>query len=314
MSKPLVPSLMGATGSGKTAVAIQAARLAGLEILSADSRQVYRGFRVGTAMPTDAERATVPHHLIDFVDPRATYSAAEFGRDARAAADEVRTRGQRPFLVGGSGLYLRAAERGLFEGPPADREVREALTREAETEGAGALHARLAAVDPTAARRLAPEDRVRVVRALEVHALTGVPLTEHHRRHREQEIDVRPLRFGLDWEPAALRERLEERLDTMIESGWEDEVRDLLEAGVPPDAPAFGALGYREVLAVVRGELPREAARERIRIATRRFAKRQRTWFRAVENVTWLRIEGPEDLEGVGPRIAEGIARAAGSD
>jgi tRNA dimethylallyltransferase len=261
-------------------------------------------------MPTEDERAAAPHHLVDFVDPHRIYSAADFGRDARAVAAEVRARGRIPFLVGGSGLYLRAAEEGLFEGPSADPDVRAELARFAEAEGDGALHARLAAVDPETAGRLAPADRVRVVRALEVHALTGVPLSEHHRRHRERAPDFRPLRFGLDWRPAALERRLARRLDALLAAGWEDEVAGLVRAGVAPDAPAFGALGYREVLALVRGEIDRDEARDRILLATRQFAKRQRTWFRSVRDVTWIRVEAAEDLEGIGERIATAIAAA----
>jgi tRNA dimethylallyltransferase len=310
VSAPLLPSLIGPTASGKTAVAIDAARRAGLEILSADSRQVYRGLVVGTAQPTPAERARAPHHLVGHVEPTETYSAARFGRDARAVAEEVRARGGIPFLVGGSGLYLRAAEEGLFEGPSADPILRAELEAFADREGNEALHARLAAVDPEAASRLPAADRVRVVRAIEVHELTGVALSEHHRRHRDRAPAFRALRFGLAWGREALGRRIARRVDAMLAGGWIEEVEALRARGVPDDAPAFDALGYPEVLAHLRREFDRNELRERVIVATRRFAKRQRTWFRAVPDVRWFEVRRAADLEGIGAEIAEGIRRA----
>ncbi len=314
MSAPFLPSLVGATASGKTSVAIEAARVAGAEILSADSRQVYEGLRIGTAMPTDEERAAVPHHLVDFVPPTEIYSAARFGRDARAAAEDVRGRGRIPFLVGGSGLYLRATEEGLFEGPEADPELRAEYETWADEHGNEALLARLAEVDPDSAARLPPADRKRVVRALEVHTLTGIAMTEHHRIHRESRPPLRTLRFGIEWGPEPVARRIARRIDQMLRAGWTDEVRDLLAAGVPADAPAFDALGYPEILAHVRGEIELGEAKERIVIATRRFAKRQRTWFRRVADVTCFRASRAADLEGVGRQIGEAIAQAAGEE
>jgi tRNA dimethylallyltransferase len=309
-SVPFVPSLIGATASGKTGVALAVARRVGAEIVSADSRQVYRGLEIGTAKPTGQERAAVPHHLVDVAGPTERFSAARFGREARAAIEDIRERGKLPLLVGGSGLYLRAAEEGLFEGPEADPALRERLRAEAEEEGRPALHARLAAVDPETAKRLHPNDHVRVIRALEVHELTGVPLSEHHRRHREETPPVRPLRFGLQWPVLVLDRRIERRVDAMLEAGWEDEVRRLVEGGLA-EAPALEtSLGYPEMRELVEGRIDRATARERIVLATRQFAKRQRTWFRAVEGVTWIRLRGPEDLKGAVDTVAEGIEAA----
>lgn len=303
MSVPALPSLVGATASGKTALAIEVARrLRGevaLEIVSADSRQVYRGLDVGTAKPNAAERAAVPHHLLDVADPKETYTAARFAKEARAAFEEIRARGAVPFLVGGSGLYLRAAEEGLFEGPQADHLLRARLGGETDA----ALHARLAQVDPEAAARLNPADRVRVIRALEVWEGTGVPISEHQRRHREAPPKARFLRFVLDWPVLVLDARIAARTDAMRNEGWEDEVRRLLAAGIPADAPGLDAVGYSEMRAVVQGRMTPEAAREAIVRATRQFAKRQRTWFRKVEGHR-LAIAGPADL----PRAAETIA------
>ncbi len=307
MSAPGLVSLGGPTASGKTALAIAVAReLDGspsLEVVSADSRQVYRGMDVGTAKPNAAERAAVPHHLIDVVDPRETYTAARFGQDARAAFAAIRARGAVPFLVGGSGLYLRAAEEGLFEGPAADPDLRARLARETDA----ALHVRLAAVDPAAAARLHAADRVRVIRALEVWERTGVPISEHQRRHREAAAAApRVLRFVLDWPVLVLDARIAARVDAMVSEGWEDEVRALLARGLPADAPGLDAVGYAAMRAVVQGRMTREAARDAIVLATRQYAKRQRTWFRKVAGATRLAVAGPADL----PRAAAEIAAA----
>jgi tRNA dimethylallyltransferase len=308
---PLLPSLIGATASAKSAIAVQVARLVRVEILSADSRQVYRRLDAGTAKPTAAERSAVPHHLIDVADPEETYTAARFGREARAAAADVRARGRIPLLVGGSGLYLRAAERGLFEGPAADPALREHLRQEAAMLGDEALHARLAAADPETAVRLHAADRVRVIRALEVLALTGEPLSEHHRRHRASPSPFRCLRFGIEWEREALARRIEARVDAMLAAGWIEEVERLVRDGLADDAPAWKALGYREVRdGLATGTAPADI-RERIVLATRRFAKRQRTWFRAVDGVIWFAVAGEAELEGVAARIGERIGEEA---
>jgi tRNA dimethylallyltransferase len=309
-ARPLLPSLIGATCSGKTSLAIAVAKRGELEIVSADSRQVYRRLDAGTAKPTAAERRAVPHHLIDVVEPSETYTAARFGREARAAAGEIRARGRTPFLVGGSGLYLRAAEEGLFAGPEADSELRRELVAEAEASGDEALHAKLAGVDPEAAARLHPGDRVRVIRALEVHAATGIPLSEHHRRHRESLVTDRLLRFGIEWPARLLERRIEARVERMLSEGWVEEVRRLLAEGVSPDAPAFRALGYAEVLGLVRGEIDTDEARRRVILTTRQFAKRQRTWFRRVENVIWHRVASEEELQALAVPLEEAIARA----
>jgi tRNA dimethylallyltransferase len=303
--------LVGPTGSGKTALAVEVAKHLPIEVVSADSRQVYRRLDVGTAKPTRAERDAVRHHLVDVADPEETYTAARFGYEARSVAGAVRARDRLPALVGGSGLYLRAAEEGLFEGPAADATLRERLTDEAECAGDAALHARLAGVDPEAAARLHVADRVRVIRALEVWELTGKPLSEHHREHRERPPEFRLLRFGIEWPPEVLARRLEERVDAMLAAGWTEEVRDLLASGVEAEAPAMRALGYPEIYAQLAGEYDRTEMRRRIVVATRQFAKRQRTWFRAVEGITWLRPTAGEGWSELSRRIADAVHESA---
>lgn len=308
---PLLPSLVGPTGAGKTALAVEVARRLDLEIVSADSRQVYRRLNIGTAKPTAEERAAAPHHLIDVADPNERYTASRFGVEARAVIDDVRARGKVPFVVGGSGLYVRAAEEGLFDGPSRDEALRARLNEEAKRVGSPALHERLAQVDSATAARLHPNDYVRIVRALEVWELTGEPLSEHHRRHREARPEERLLRFALAWPTDALDARIAERVDAMFAAGWEDEVRGLLEEGLA-DAPAMSALGYPEVRQLVQGTISRAEAREAIVLQTRQFAKRQRTWFRAVEGVTWLEVAGGEDVRRAADRVERKIREAMG--
>jgi len=304
-----LPSLVGATGSGKTKLACLVAERVDLEIVNADSRQIYRDLDVGTAKPSPAERARCAHHLLDAADPEETYSAARFGEEARRIAQEIQARGHLPLLVGGSGLYLRAAEEGLFEGPEASPKVRSRLQRRAELEGSAVLHAELARVDPDTAGRLSPKDVVRLVRALEVHELTGIALSEHHARHRREDFGVRTFRIGLEWEPGVLARRIDQRVETMLAGGWIEEVEALLARGVSEDAPAWNALGYSEVRDLVRGSLSREEAQSRVAAATRRYAKRQRTWFRAVPSVTWHRVASEDEFPALAVEIADRLRK-----
>ena len=299
-----LPSVVGATGSGKTKLSLLVAQQLELEIVNADSRQIYRGFDRGTAKPTVAEQAMCPHHLIDAADPEERYSAAHFGAEARRIAEEIHARGHIPLLVGGSGLYLRAAEEGLFEGPAASPAIRTRLRARVQQEGALSLHRELERIDPKAAARLSPQDVIRLVRALEVHELTGIPISEHHARHRRQSR-VRALRFGIDWDPQVLAERIEQRVDAMLSGGWIEEVEALLARGIPEDAPAWNAVGYAPVRDLVRGHASHEATRQLIVTATRQYAKRQRTWFRAVQPIRWLKVASEDDF----PALAGEIAR-----
>lgn len=306
-----LPSLVGATGSAKTKLACLVAATVPIEIVGADSRQIYRGFDVGTAKPTAEERAAAPHHLIDCADPRETFTAARFGDEARSAAARIAARGRIPLLVGGSGLYVRAAERGLFDGPGAEPALRARLESRARREGTAALHAELRRVDPVSAARIGPADLVRVVRALEVAELTGIPISKHQELHREAPPPVRTLRFGIEWDPERLAERVAARAAAMLEAGWADEVRRNLASGIPEDAPAWNALGYASVRDLVGGAIDREEAVRRIAADTRRFAKRQRTWFRAQPETVWFRVESEEELPAVAARIAERLGDAS---
>ena len=280
-------AIVGPTASGKSAAALKVAEARGGEIVSCDSVQVYRGLDVGTAKPTAAERARVPHHVIDVVAPDEPFSAARYAELADRAIAEVRARGREPIVCGGTGLYLRALRFGLFDAPPRDAALRERLYDE-ERARPGALHARLGAVDPESAARLQPRDLVRVVRALEVEALTGVPLSRHHAAHAPVERHVMQV---LVLDPrAALDARIAARADAMLAAGLLDETRALV-ARYGGELPALASVGYRESVAHLAGRLTLAELAPAIVRATRRYARRQRTWFRKEPGARWFADE-----------------------
>ena len=288
--------VLGPTAVGKSRVAVDLALRFDGEIVSGDSIQVYRGFDIGTDKPGPAERRGVAHHLIDIVNPEVQYTAADFVRDALAAADAIAGRGRRPIVAGGTGLYLKALIEGLFPGPGRDPAVRAALEAEAAAHGLDSLFRRLEAVDPAYARKIRGRDRVRIIRALEVHMTTGRPISDHFRDTRPP-VEGRDLvRLGLELDRATLRRRIDERVERMFARGLVDEVRGLLERGVPEACPAFRALGYRHILKHLRGEIGRDEAVILTQIETRQYAKRQMTWFRKMAGVTWF---SPDDQAGL---------------
>ncbi len=283
-----IAMLLGPTASGKSAVAMALARRLPIEIVTVDSAQVYRGMDIGTAKPTAAERAAIPHHLIDIVDPRDTYSAARFVADAQAAITQVRSRGRWPLLVGGTMLYARALVQGLHPLPAADAALRRRLDDEARAQGWPALHARLANVDPATAARLEPGDAQRIQRALEVFALTGRPLSEWLSRPAVATGARAAQRFvRIALEPSdrsELHARIAQRFRAMIDAGLIDEVRALRARGdLSPDLPSMRCVGYRQVWAWLdAGGGAREPMIEAGIAATRQLAKRQLTWLRAM--------------------------------
>jgi tRNA dimethylallyltransferase len=284
---PRVVAVVGPTGSGKTALALALARALGGEIVNADSRQVYRGLDIGSAKPSPAERAALPHHLFDIVAPDAVFDCAQYRSLAVQALTGIAARGRVAVLVGGTGLYLRALRHGLFPGPPRDPALRQRLAA-AEAAAPGELHRRLAAVDTAAAARLHPHDLVRLTRALEVFALTGRPLSEWQDTHRFAAEAVPMALIGADLPRELLYTRLDRRCAEMLEGGLIAEVEGLWRAGYGPELPALRSIGYREVGRYLRGLCTLEEARDDMARATRRYAKRQLTWFRADPSVHWL--------------------------
>jgi len=295
MTRPRIVCVVGPTASGKTALAIELAERLGAEIVSADSRQAYRRLDIGTAKPTAVERARVRHHCLDLVEPDERFDAARFRNAAEAALADIQARGRRAFVVGGTGLYVRALLRGLCPAPPAAPQLRATLTRLAAAEGTPALHRRLAALDPRTAARVHPRDAVRIVRALEVGLVSGRRLSEWHEGHRFTAGPYDPLIIGLAWPVPALDERIAARTRAMIDAGFLDEVRDLARHGVPAESPGLQAVGYRELRACLEGRLDLPQALDITVRATRRFAKRQRTWFRREPGILWRH---PEEERG----------------
>lgn len=278
-------ALVGVTGSGKTALGLEIARAAGAEILSLDSMLVYRGLDVGTAKPTAAERARVPHHLIDLVEPRERFDLARYLDAARDALASIERRGARALFVGGTPLYLRALTHGLFSGPAHEPRLREELEAHARAVGPARLHAELAQVDPASATRLHPNDTKRVVRALEVWRQTGRALSELQREWGSGAGRPRRL-VGLRVDPAELDARLVARAEAMLDAGWTDEALRAEASGM--GTSAVQALGYAEVLELARGRITRAQCVARVALRTRQFARRQRTWLRKFPEVLWL--------------------------
>ncbi|MEE9241023.1 MAG: tRNA (adenosine(37)-N6)-dimethylallyltransferase MiaA [bacterium] len=283
--------LLGPTCSGKTAMALALAERAKargrkLEVIGADTRQIYRSLTVGTAKPTLAERNAVPHHMVDVADPHETYNAARFAVEAREAAEKIYRRGALPLVVGGSGLYIRSLIEGLFEGPGADEGLREELEAFAERQGTAALHARLAECDPAAAERIHPNDRRRLIRAIEVYETTGRPISALRAEAQEKQF-LRPYYFGLSWPSGHLAYRIERRVRKMLTDGMVEEAALLAKLDLT-SARSFEGLGYAEALALHRNEANFEATVEAITQLHRNYAKRQRTWFRKMNDVCWL--------------------------
>jgi len=288
--------VLGPTGVGKSRTAVDLAIKFGGEIINGDSIQVYKGFDIGTDKPPAEVRGGVPHHLLDIVEPGLQFTAADFVREALRQAADIIARGRIPFVVGGTGLYLKALVDGLFPGPGRDAALRAELEAEARDKGLDVLFKRLEEVDPAYARKIRNRDRVRIIRALEVYRLTGRPLSSHFLETRSPTRDFRVLRIGLELDRDALHRRIEDRVERMFARGLADEVRGLLGLGIGADAPPFRALGYRHVLRYLGGEISLEEAKSLTKIDTRHYAKRQMTWFRKMDGVAWF---SPDDRGGL---------------
>jgi len=309
-SKPNEKSILiigGPTAVGKTDASILLAQEQGAEVVSADSMQIYRGMDIGTAKPSLEQRKLVYHHMIDIAEPDQPYSVGDYLRDARAAIDGILASGGTPIVVGGTGLYIRALTRGLFHGPPADLELRERLLlREAEGE-AGSLYSDLVKVDPEAAVKIHPNDLRRTIRALEVYYLRDKKLSAFQQEHSFQD---RPYRFRLLFlvrSRSELYPRIEQRVDQMIEAGLEAEVRTLMERGYRPELSSLQGLGYKHFLDCFLGKTLRDEAVALLKRDTRRFAKRQFTWFRREPDAQWVDITGLDQTGEIVARIKKNI-------
>ncbi len=287
--KPL-PLLVicGPTASGKTALAIELSRHFDLEVVSADSRQVYRGLDIGTAKATVEERRLVPHHLIDVVDPTEEFSVADFIRLATDVVAMIHENGRLPAVVGGTGLYIKGLTEGLLGAPSGDRNVREELLALEREQGSGTLYRRLGDVDPSLAERLYPGDLLRIVRALEVYSLSGRRLSEFQQEHGFDDRPYETLKIAISPEREVLYQRINRRVEQMFADGLLDEVRQLLDKGYAPDLKSMRTIGYRESILHLQGQLSLDEAIALIQRDSRRYAKRQLTWFRRDNSIIWV--------------------------
>jgi len=303
--------IVGPTGVGKTATAVALARRIPIEVISADSRQVYRGMDLATGKPTAHERAAVPHHLVDVVDPDDRYHAARFRTDAEGLIAAIHARGRLPVIVGGTGLYIRALLRGLDAAPAADLEFRRELSAFAAQQGRAALHARLAATAPAVARALHPNDEVRVIRALE-RLRAGAGAAEPQARWQRSDAPWSVTYVGLTLERRALAQRLAARAESMVAAGLLDEVRQLLGRGYSAALPAMQGIGYRQFAEVALGRMDAASALALMQRDTVRYARRQMTWFAREPGVAWLDVAAGGGPAGVAATIAEKIDSVEG--
>ena len=285
--------IAGPTASGKTALAVALARELDGEVVSCDSMQVYKRMDIGTAKPSPEERQGIPHHMIDVAEPWEDYSVSRYCADAAPIVENIVSRGKTAIIAGGTGLYMDSLIRGNDFAPFPSTGVRERLEREADREGMEALLARLRAVDPEAAARLHLSDRKRIIRAMEVYLETGETITAHNRRTQALPPRFSPVWLGLDFESRAeLYSRIDRRVDVMLEAGLLEEIRALLRSGIPEKCTAMQAIGYKEFTAALDGRCTVEAAADQVCQSSRRYAKRQLTWFRRNGRIHWLR-RGP---------------------
>ena len=294
--RPKIVVITGPTAVGKTGLALRLAETRDGEIINADSMQVYRHMDVGTAKPTPEERARAPHHLFDLIDPDMDFDAAAYLRLARSLIRDLDERGRMPLVVGGTGLYLRSLLKGLFEGPGQDALIRKRLKEEARRIGNKGLHDRLVREDPETAGRLHPNDLVRVVRALEVLEITGRPISEFQKQHALAETPFRVLFICLNLEREELYDRINRRTEAMFRSGLLEETARLLDLGFGPELKTMRAIGYRQAVLHLAGQLSLEEAVMETAKETRRFAKRQLTWYRSQPEALW---RSPHEMERI---------------
>jgi len=287
-----IPLVLGPTAAGKTELAHRAARVISqesekteVEIISADSRAIYKRLNIGTATPLPRQRRELNYHLISFLDPRERYSAMDFRRDVEEKLEEITSRGNLPLLVGGSRLYIKALTEGIFEGPSADEELRESLSKKSGEE----LHGELEEVDPPSAEKIHPHDKKRLIRALEVHRLTGRPISEL--KQEAEPISQSVKKIGLKKSKEELYRQIGDRVEEMLERGLLEEVEELVEAGFGPEWGSWETIGYKELVPVVQGDRTLEEAKELIKKNTRHLARYQLSWLRSEGEVNWIDLE-----------------------
>ncbi|MGD9300050.1 MAG: tRNA (adenosine(37)-N6)-dimethylallyltransferase MiaA [Desulfobacterales bacterium] len=290
--KPKIIVICGPTGIGKTTVGIRLAENVGGEIISADSMQIYRYMDIGTAKPTADEQSRISHHMIDVVDPDEDFDALRFAEMARRKVMQLDHQGVISLVVGGTGLYIKALLQGLFQAPPVDLKIRERLKKKAHANGSDALYDRLLQVDPEAADRLHPNDTYRIIRALETIESSGRSISAHHQDHRFKDEPFDALKIALQMDRQVLYDRIDQRVDLMITAGLVDEVKKLLGMGYSADLKSMQSIGYRHVADFLEERLSWEECVRTLKRDTRRYAKRQFTWFGADKDIIWQTPDG----------------------
>jgi len=307
-NKTALVIVCGPTGIGKTGVAIEIAEAENGEVIGADSMQIYRQMTIGTAKPTAAEQARVSHYMVDVVDPGEDFDAARFAALAGRIIGDLAKRGVLPVVAGGTGLYIKALTRGIFEVEAGDPQIRSDLKAAANIKGMPALYRELEKVDPQTAARVHPNDTYRVLRALEVHAVTGTPMSWLQAEHAFAEEKYNCLKIGLTMDRDRLYERINQRVDMMIDAGLEVEVRELLDNGYSPDLKSMQSIGYRHMAAYLGGDTLWDEMLATLKRDTRRYAKRQFTWFRADPDIQWFEPEETEKILALVRDFREEIA------
>ncbi|MCG8604428.1 tRNA (adenosine(37)-N6)-dimethylallyltransferase MiaA [bacterium] len=309
MTAERVLFIVGPTGIGKTQISLELAKRIDIEIVSADSRQIYRHMNIGTAKPSPSQLLAVPHHFIDTKSPNDYYSAGQFATEARQCIDQIFKRQRQPVVVGGSGLYIRALVDGLFEPQIADADVKASLKKRARREGTEAMYAILQQIDPDTAKRLQPTDSQRILRALEVFEITGEAFSKFLEL-KPVPAEFEPCFWGIDLDRDKLYERINARVDAMLDQGFLDEVRALQERGYGPELNALQSVGYKEAFLFLKDELSHEAMVNLMKQKSRNYAKRQLTWFRRDRRIQWLDLQEFEIVAGVAGHILDHFPHA----
>ena len=292
--------ICGPTGIGKSAIALELARRFNGEIINADSQQVYRGLDIGTAKLTESQRLGIRHHLVDVVNLDESFDANKYVRLADIAINDIASRGKHSFIVGGTGMYLRMLLGGICSAPPRHPHIREKLEEEIKAQGLASLHDRLKVIDPISAKVVHKNDKIRIVRALEIFETTGITASEFYAHHGFAKKRYNALKIGINMDRQQLYERIDARVDQMLEKGWAQEVENLLEK-YSPDCQAFSAIGYRELISYLKGEMPLKTAASVIKRHSRHYAKRQLTWFRSDRDIHWY---DPQEIEKMAADVA----------
>lgn len=290
--------ISGPTASGKTGLAVEVAQKLNTEIISADSRQIFKFLNIGTAKPDKLQLETVKHHCIDILYPNEDYDVSLFESDARKIMDEMFNLGKIPVVAGGSGLYIKAIVEGIFTGPSKDEEFRTEMEQLKASRGEAALYALLKEKDPLSAEKMLPSNWKRVVRALEVLHITGIPIWKHHEEQSVQD-DIQYFQFAIDLDRKILYDRIEKRVDAMIEQGLEEEVKKVLKMGYSPDLNSLNTVGYKEMINYICNDYNLDRCIELIKRNTRRYAKRQLTWFRADKEIKWFKHDSDNPLNEI---------------